>query len=342
MTFASNAPRGSLAAFAGALALLALIASPALAQVPAPQVTVTLDETSLSLEANGTTTLQATVSYTDTIPASQGTATLVVEAPEGWVIVIEPSTTFQVNAGASQTVTLNITAPAALTGAQLGDAVLTASVNVGTGRPTGTASAQVALTRIDPPPPPPTDYTPVIVGVSATLLLAAGAVAMSLRKRRLAREAAEREALERAAAEKAAYIARETGITVAPAGEPMPFGDRREVAVRLTVKNVSPRDRIARVDVVESPEGWLAAVNVPRRELKAGEDMVVTLTARPPDRAPLGAHARIVIAAKPEEARELDERVTLHLDAPDARPPIHGSHASVVVRDGVIPKMLRR
>lgn len=338
---APSATRPSRAAWAGALVLLVL-ALPALAQVPAPQVAIALESASLSLGASNTTLVNATVTYTDTVPTAQASVTLAVEAPDGWTIVIEPSPEFPMNAGSSQTVTLNITAPAALAGALAGDATLTATATSGPGRAPGTASATLALTRVDPPPPPPTDYTPLVIGLVLAALVAGAGGAAYARQRRLAREAAAREAAERAAAERAAYLARETGISIAANGEPLPFGDRREVAVRLTVKNTSERDRVALVEVKESPKGWLAAVNVPRRELQAGEDMVVTLTARPPDGAPLGAFARVVVAARPEEAQELDERVTLAITAPDARPPPNGSHPSVVPRDGVVPKILRR
>ena len=324
---------------AGALVLLALAAT-AHAQVAQPQVAVTLEEDALRLDADGTATVNATVRYTDPVPAAQGTVTLAAVAPDGWTVAIEPAASFPLNAGGSQTVTLRLTAPAAGTGAEAADATLTATVDAGPGR-TATGSATLGLARLDPLPPPPPDNTPLLLaGVAAALLvLGLAAAVLVARRRRLARLAAERDAAARAAAARAAFLARETGIRIAPAGEAQPFGDRREVAVRLRVHNASDRPRVALVEVKDATAGWLAAVNVPRRELRSGEDMVVTLTARPPDGAPLGATATVVVAARPEEAREMDERVTLDLRAPDARssgaPPL--AH-----RDGVLPKRLRR
>lgn len=336
------APNATRAGLLSAL-LVALLATPALAQVPAPQVAVTLDATTLSLGANNTTEISGTVRYSDLAAQQNANVVLTLDGvPDGWTITMDPAAV-PLNSGQSGTFVLTITAPEAGAGAANGTATVIASANGGAGRGTATGSASLALTRVDPPPPPPPDNTPYIVAAVLATLLVAGAVAAYASHRKAEKARLAREAAERAEAERLAYIARETGITVSVVEGAIPFGDRREVAMRLVVKNVSERDRFAVVDVKEVPTGWLAAVNVPRRELKAGEEMIVTVTARPPDASPLGASARIVVAAKPEEAVELDERVTFEVQAADARPAQGGfAKAALSARDGVVPKMLRR
>lgn len=322
---------------AALLALVLVAVAPALAQVPAPQVTVTLDAARLDVGAGNLTLVNATVAYADAVPGQTANVQLVVAAPDGWTATLDKAT-LALAPGGSDVVQVALQAPAAGQGAATGKVALTANANAGAGR-TATATAALDATRVDPLPPPPPDNTPLLLGAAALLLLALVGLGLWMRQRRRARYAAERQAAERAAAERAAYLARETGITLAIAGPPEPFGDRREVAQRFTVQNASDRPRVALVDVAEVPPGWLAAVNVPRRELRPGEAMTITLTTRPPDGAPLGATARIVLAARPEEARELDARVTLDVRAPDARP---SPTPPLAHRDGVIPKVLRR
>lgn len=313
----------------GALLTLVLLAPLAQAQVPAPRIDVTLDQDTLRLGANGTATVTATLRYTDDVPNAQGTVTLTVDAPEGWVVVIQPAPTFPMNAGSTQTVTLDVTAPPGTDGRDGGDALLTATMTAGAGRPTGTATATLALERAPLAPLPPADAWPVLLA-AALVLVALGLVTFAFLRQARGR-----------AADRAAILARETGITLAQASDPMPFGDRREVALRVAVRNRSMTPRVALLLVRDITPGWCAAVNLPRKELAPGETFTATLTVRPPDSAPLGAAATVVLAARPEEALERDERLTLQVQAPDAHPATNGARLFRTTREGVVPKLLR-
>lgn len=322
-----TAPRRALA-LAGVLVLVAL-AAPVTAQVPAPQVSVSLDLAGVRLDPGQATWVNGTVAYEDAVPGATANVQLAVSAPDGWSVTLDRQAV-PVNAGGTAAFILLVEAPAHAVGD--GAALVTATANTGAGRPPATATTELALAWVAPSlPPPPADLAPWIAG--ALVLTSAGAlvvvILLARRRRHIAREAAER----------AAFLARETGITLEQASAPAPFGDRREVAVRVKVTNASDRPRVALVEVVGAAGGWHAAVNLPRRELAPGEVLLVTLIAQPPEGAPLGARTTVTLAAKPEEARERDERVTLDLEAPDARPSAAHMFGR---REGVVPKALRR
>ncbi|HWH09385.1 MAG TPA: NEW3 domain-containing protein, partial [Candidatus Thermoplasmatota archaeon] len=125
-----------------ALLVLALLAAPALAQVPAPQVTVRLDQGALEVGASALTTLNGTVSYADALPGSTANVALAVDAPEGWTITVDPAA-LPLSPGQSGAFTLTIQAPAGdePVYAPVGPATLTATANAGPGRSPGTATA---------------------------------------------------------------------------------------------------------------------------------------------------------------------------------------------------------
>lgn len=295
-------------------------------------MSVAVEPTALDLGAANVTVLNATV--TNDNPSIPGQVVVSVEAPAGWTA---EASLLQgpLAAGASQDFTITLTAPEAGAGAATGELVVTATIteSAATAR-TETGRATVALTRVDPapPPPPPAPWYETPGGIAAIVLaalLVAGlaAAAVVLRSRRLAREAAEAEAARRAAEEAAhrAYLARETGISLALLDGPRKYGPKRELTYRLQIENVSDRPRVAIVAVAETTPGWTAAVSIPRMPLSPGERAVVTLYANPDDAIASGEPARLVVSARPEEAQERDERVTISSEAPSVRVPLEGS-----------------
>lgn len=346
------APTRATASLALAVALLSLavsIAPTALAQgIPQPSVTVTLDAASLELGAANTTTLDGTVAYADTAPAlggaTDGTITLAVTAPEGWTLTVEPSTSFTLAPGASVPFTLTLTAPALDAGAAnaAGDAIVTASASASGGR-SAESTATLALTAIAPPAivPPPWYQTPGgIAAIIGAILLVAGAI-LYARHRRNQRLAAER-AMEEAAAH-AAYMDRETGITISLAAGPLQYGHRREVVYRLGVTNKSARPRVALLEVVEATNGWRAATQVTKLPLSAGETQAVTLVVTPDAVITPGDRATVTIRAKPEEAKERDERLTLDVVAPKSGVPTDPHYKIVTVqREGANNQLTRK
>lgn len=344
------APTRATASLALVVALLSLavsIAPTALAQVPPPSVTVTLDSASLELGAANTTTLDGTVAYADTAPAlggaTDGTITLAVSAPEGWTVTVEPSTSFTLAPGASVPFTLTVVAPTLEAGAvNAAAATITASAT-GSGGRSAEGTATLALTAIAPPAviPPPWYQTPAgIAGIAGAILLVVGAI-LYARHRRNQRLAAER-AKEEAAAH-AAYMDRETGIAISLAGGPLQYGHRREVVYRLGVTNKSARPRVALVEVVEATNGWRAATQVTKLPLSPGETQAVTLVVTPDAVITPGDRATVVLRTKPEEAKERDERLTLEVIAPKSGVPTDPHYKIVTVqREGANNQMVRR
>lgn len=320
-----------------------------MAQVPQPSVTLTLDGGALDLGAANTTTRAGNVSYAESAGApdptggqASGAVTLTAVVPDGWTVVTDPplDTPFQVGVGASVPVTITITAPAAGEGAQTGELALTANA-AGAGGRSATATASIALARVDPLPPPPTPFylTPLglALEISIPLLLVAGVVATVLWRRKVAELARER-----AAAERAAYLARETGIVIAVEGGPQEYGHRREVMYRLTVQNRSDRSRVALIEVVSVTNGWRAATAFSRVALASGEKAPVTLVVTPDTVITPGDRATVVVRAKPEEAVELDERVTLDVVAPKSGSPTDEHYKIVTVHREGANKGIRR
>lgn len=316
-------------AVALAVVLACVLAPTALAQLPGPTVAVKLDQTQLSLGAANTTTVTATVTYSDQVPGSTPTITVATQAPDGWKATASPATL-----AGSGTVTITLVAPAAHNGAATGNLQVSVNANAGAGRTPATASATLALTRVDPAPVPPPNYTPLIVGVVVAVLVVAAGVALALRRRsqRLAREAAEAAA----AAEKAAFLARETGITIELVDGPLPFGDKREAIYRVRVTNASDRPRIAVIGVKDVPDGWRAAPSIPRLPLSPKESVVVSVYVNPAPTVAWGEKATLVVTARPEEAQELSERVAIEAAAPAVRiPVVDDSPAAVQHREDI-------
>lgn len=298
---------------------LALAGSPpASAQVLDPAVSVTVEPTTLELGAANATNVTATVA--NTAPNTNGNVVVTITAPDGWTAVAD-TTQFALTGGATQQVVILLTAPAAATGAATGSLVVDATITetAATAR-SDSASASVALTRIDPviaPPPPVPWYetTGGILAIVGAILLVAGAVvAVILVRRKNARLAAEAAA----AAERAAYLDRETGITIALAEAPRQFGPRRDVVFRVAVENTSARPRVALVSL-ELPAGWKGAPQLPRVPLSPGEKSLVTVCVGAELSVPADARATITVIAKPEEARERDERLQLEVAAAAVR-----------------------
>lgn len=302
-----------------AAALLIALAAPlSLAQVPQPGVTVTLASSSVSLGLSNSTTVTGTVAYSDPAPAvpgagsTDGTITLSVTAPTGWTLSVEPATPFTLAPGSSAEFTLTLVAPATGAETTTSDATVTASA-AGAGGRTASASAPLSLTLEVPPPPAIPWYRTAagMAGIGIAILLVLGAIGAFAWRRHRRRLAAER-----AAAKQAAYLERETGITIALAGGPTQYGHRREIMYRVNVTNASQRPRVALVDVVEVTNGWRAATQVTKLPLSPGETQPVTLVVTPDAVITPGDKASVVVRAKPEEAREKDERVHVEVVAP--------------------------
>lgn len=320
-----------------ALILLALLAGAAAAQLGPvdPAVTLAFDREALELAAGNETTFNATVTNGGAV---DGSVALVVADLDGWTLAVEPAS-FPLRAGASQPVVLTLTAPAAGAGARSGDVGLTATLTAAAGR-TASASGVVGVTRVDPVvvPPPPPPYA--LYGALALLvaLLALG-VLLALRRRRARRLAREKAAAEEAAkaAAHAAWLDRETGIGIALLEGPVKFGSRRELVYRVEVENRSARERVAVLGVEGRPEGWTVAPALPQARLKPGERVVVVYHVNPGE-AQGGAVATLAFTAKPEEARERDERVTVEVHAPaDPRIPDLGDRRVLVPEEPPAP-----
>ena len=312
----STARRTALALVALAL-LVAIVPAHAAAQVADPSVSVALSQDALELGAANTTEVTATVTNANANIA--GTVVVTVEPPAGWTAVASPST-IPLAGGASQEVTITLTAPDVGVGAQTGGLTFTAVIteNNAPGR-TAQASETLALTRVDPlpPPPPPPVWYQTAGGIAlialTTLLVVGVSVGVVLARRRRARIAAEA-----AAAAQAAYLERETGISIALTEAPHAFGPKRDILLRVTIQNTSQRPRVALVRV-EPPAGWTGAPNVPRAPLEPGEQLTLSIVVSPPAEAAPDAVAPVSVIVKPEEARERDERVQVDVVAPAVR-----------------------
>lgn len=311
-------------------------------------MSLTLDGGALDLGAANTTTRTGNVTYAESAGApdvagqNSGSVTLTAVIPAGWTVVSDPplDTAFPIGVGATVPVTITITAPAAGDGAQSGELAFTAQA-AGAGGRSATATASIQLTRVDPPPPVVTPFYRTPLGlaleISIPALLIAGIVATVMWRRKAAELAAER-----AAAERAAYLARETGIVVSVEGGPQEYGHRREVMYRLSVQNKSDRSRVALVEVVTVTNGWRAATGVSRVPLASGERAPVTLVVAPDAVITPGDRASVVVRAKPEEAVELDERVTIEVVAPKSGVPADDHYKIVTVHREGANKGIRR
>lgn len=313
----------------------------ALAQVPQPGLTVTLDAPSPSLElgAANSTSFNGTVTYADTAPtvpgagSTDGQITLSITVPEGWTATLEPSSTFTLAPGASAPFTVSLTAPAAGVGAANGSLDVGATSTSAGGR-TATATAGIALTRLDPAiiVIPWFKTLGGILAIIGTILVVVAAIAYFF-YRRNARIVAAKAAAEAAA--KAAYLDRETGILVSLASEPRQYGHKREILFRIRVKNASERRRNVIVDVAEVTNGWRAAFQFNKLILEAGATQEVTLVVTPDVVITPGDRAKVTVRAKPAEAIELSERVTLDVLAPKHGVPADPHYRIVTVhREG--------
>ena len=319
--------RGALLAAALLALLAAQLAGPAAAQLPTDlRLVVELPDDALALDAGNATALTATVRNEGAVG---GTVALQAVVLDGWSVEVEPSTPFSLDGGEAVEVTLTLRAPAAGEGAASGDVGLAATLTDAAGR---AASAQdaVAVARVDPPVvlPPPWYAQPLWQALVAALVLALAAGALLwLRRRRLAALAAA------AAAEREA---RETGVSLALASGPFRFGAGRELVYRIAVQNVSERPRVALVLVAGAPDGWTAAVSLPKMALSPGERVEVSVYARPGDGVPVGDKGVLHLAAKPEEAREREERVAIEVEAPTVRVPTNGEYVRSALQRGVL------
>lgn len=297
---------------------MTLLVAPGLAtaQVADPAVSIALDTPRVDLAAANSTTLVATV--TNGNPQVAGSVTFEGVAPDGWTVAIDPPAA-NVPAGGSADFTITLTAPEAGAGAQEDAVAFTATLTEATvAQRAATASATLPVTRIDPviPPPPPAWYeTPggiaaIVVGTIAVVSAVAGFFVVRARRERLAREAAD--------AARAAYLARETGITIQLAEAPRAFGPRRDVVMRVEIENVSDRPRIAVLEVA-LPQHWNGAPSVPRVPLSPSERATVSVAVRPDADVPAGTPIQVEVTVRPEEARELRERVVVEIDAPAIR-----------------------
>lgn len=333
-----NVAHGARASCAAALALAllaTLVAAPALAQNLNPGVQLTVPDPDVPLGAGNSTTLEATVRNTGSLA---GAVTLEASQAEGWTVSFSPSTV-TVPAGGSQPIQVTLTAPAAGMGLERGSLTLKATLSESqTGR-AATSETTLALTRVDPPlpvPPPPEEgVDPLLVAGLALLgiaVIAGGALFYVQRKRRAEREAAA--AAEKERLEHEAFLARETGISIATAAGPIPYGQRRETLYRLHVTNETDRPRVAVIEVKSVAPGWRVGLSLPKLALSPKQSALVTVHLEPDNGLPGGAMAQFVIAARPEEAAERDERVTLTLLTPDPRSPAPGLKPTATARQG--------
>lgn len=319
-------------ALATSLALALAIVTTASAQVPVnpqPAVSVAIGDGPARVPAGNSTTFTATVTNDGSVG---GAVTIAPNLPEGWTAEVEPSQ-FPLAAGASQPVTVTVTAPAAGQGAETGSIGVGATLTDQAGR-TATGEASLAVTRVDPAPPPPPPPGPnwLLIGALVALVLAGAAGVVLWRVR-----------AKRAAAAHAAYIARETGIAIRAAGGPFPLGLKRETTWKVEVENTSDRPRVAVVGIADRPETWVASVSTPRVPLNPGEKAVVTVFCRPNANVPIGERAAIIVTARPAEAQERDERVTLDVVAEEPRIPAAGTEPPAVqLRPGAPRPLLRR
>jgi hypothetical protein len=330
----------ALSLWAVAFIALAAIAPLSAAQAPGGVVTIKLDGSSaLTIGAANITVIHGNVTYTDSVPAGQGTVTVAATAPDGWKAAFEPASAFRLNPGQTAPITITLTAPPANSGSKTGNLDVKATGDSGAGRTAPpVATATVALTRDDPlPPPPPPDRTPLYIGIAAgVLVVIGGIVAIVAVRKRIAREAAEA-----AAAQRAAYVARETGISIQSVDGPLPFGDRRASIYRVRVENVSDRPRIAVIEVRERPPTWRVAPSIPRIPLSPGEKVVVSVFVNPDDGVPVGEQARIVVSARPEEAQEKFEPLVIDATATMVRIPEPGKPKTVVhPREGITSRSM--
>jgi hypothetical protein len=325
-------PRPLVAALAIALALALPIVTAQVGPINTG-VTAVFDGPGANVGAGNTTLANVTV--TNTGPAA-GSVALALTVPAGWNATINPAQ-IPLAAGQSGTATVTIVAPSAKPGeTNNGSLALAATfVETNTNRQ-ATASASYQLTLIPVPlPPPPTPFlqtplgTALIAGSLAVVLIGITAFIV-LRQRRIDREEAERLAAEKAARE--AYLARETGIGITLVDGPHDYGQRRELAWRIQIENRSDRDRVAVVEAIEAPPGWRAAPSLPKINLSPGQKIVITVVVTPEAGTPSGAAMQLYVRAKPQEALELDERITLAVVAPAAPAPLKESYRPVVVQ----------
>lgn len=342
MVKATNLCRLRLAALL--LLALPLAAGAALAQgLPSNglAVAVELDEADVSLDAGNATNVTGTVTNPGTL---QGTVTLALTLPEGWTATVDPPSAFSLASGQSVPITLTLTAPAAGLGALTADVLLDATITDAAGR-SASAQATLGVTRVDPlpppPPPPPYDLYASYGILAAGLIVIGLLVHHQLRSERLARERAEAEEARRRA-EHEAYLSRETGIGLTLVEGPHRFGSRREVVFRLAVENQTQRERVALVGVAGCPKGWTAASALPRIPLQPRERVVVTFYVNPGDAVPAHEVGHVVFFAKPEEARELDQRVGVDVTAPEVRVPTLDDKPVTAAREPVAPRPVLR
>lgn len=306
-----------------ALAFFALALAPlATAQVPQPTLSIRLDKTDLALGAGNQTDVAGTVTFSDSVPSSSASVSLLVTAPAGWTATVDPANA-NANAGQSVAFKIHLTAPAPGQGANAANLGLAASATATGGR-TASASGTIALTRVDPAPLVPPDLVPYYVAASVGLLVLAAIVALILTRRRATKLAL------------AAYLDRETGIEITLAGGPIPYGDRRETAWRVTITNASARPRVAVIETRDVPAGWRAATSLPRVPLSPSESVTLSVHVAPDAATPAGAPGAITVAARPEEARDKAATLTLDCTAPEAHPDAPGPRrgAVVVLREG--------
>lgn len=325
--------RGSIPAFALVLAL-ALVPG-ALAQVPQPQLTLTLEQDALELGAattSSTILVNGTVAYADTAPAvpvgtTDGTITLAIAVPDGWTATLDPAGPFTLAPGASAPYTIELVAPAATVDANTFAMDVTGEATSGDGQRSASAATTLTIAQLAlPPPPVPWYQTPGgIAGIVGAILLVVGiVVALVVRRNRRI-----------AAAERAAYLARETGIGIEVSGTPIQYGHRREIMYRVAVTNKSDRPRVGIVEVAEITNGWRAALQFSKVPLSVGESRSVTLLVTPDAPITPGDRASVVVRAKPEEARELSEKVTIEVVAPKHGVPADPHYRIVTVhREG--------
>lgn len=258
---------------------------------------------SVELDPDQTGTVQVTL---ENDGSRSGAATLSVDGPdEGWSGELS-ETEVTVPAGGSETVTLNLGAPAERSQAA-NDRTVTVSGTItdDTGQFSASDQTEVGASMTPAPPPPdPFPWVEVVgTSVAAIGVVAAGAVGWFLRRR-------------------------ETGIEI----EAAPGTDVRpgsEAYIPVEVLNTSARPRRAQLHVGSLPSRWGGGINRDEVDLDAGEKASLWLAVKPPATAEEGTY-RIELVAKPAEARFSEERVRAEVEVvDDARDPDNPSRTLV-------------